>query len=52
MTSHPEIVVRAPHDDLAGTPAAAPGSIGRAAGVPLEIGENPVTALPTDFVEE
>jgi hypothetical protein len=46
MTSHPEIVVRA------GTPATAPGSIRRAAGVPLEIGENPVTALPTDFVKE
>jgi hypothetical protein len=52
MASHPEIVVRAPYHDLAAGTAAAPGGIGWALGVPLEIGEHPVTALAMDFVEE
>ena len=52
MTSHPEIVVRAPYHDVAGGTAAAPGRKGWALGVPLEIGEHPVTALAMDFVEE
>ena len=52
MASHPEIVVRAPDHDLAVGTAAAPGGIGWALDVPLEIGEHPVTALAMDFVEE
>jgi hypothetical protein len=50
--SHPEIVVRAPYDDLARGTAAAPGGMGWTLGVPLEIGEHPVPALAMDFVEE
>src|SRR6202035_2957908 len=52
VASHSEIVVRAPDDDLTRGIFAAPGGIGRALGVPLEIGEHPVTALAMDSVEE
>jgi hypothetical protein len=52
MASHPEIVVRAPYHDIAGGTAAAPSGMGWSLGVPLEIGEHPVTALAMDFVEE
>jgi hypothetical protein len=44
--------LRRQHDDLAGDVAASPGGIGWADGVPLEIGEHPVTAFATDAVEE
>src|SRR5437588_12422313 len=45
MASHPEIVVRAPYHDVSGDTGAAPGSMGWALGMPLEIGEHAVTAL-------
>src|SRR5438270_11418588 len=50
MASHPEIVIRAPYHDLARGTAAAPGGTGWAHGMPLEIGEHPITAFATDFV--
>ena len=52
VASHPEIVVRAPDDDPARAAATAPACIGWAVGAPLEIGENAIAALSTDFVEE
>src|SRR6266481_8427058 len=52
VSSHPEIVVRALYDDFAGGAGAAPACIGRADGVPLEIGEDAIAALPTDTIEE
>jgi hypothetical protein len=48
---HPEIVVRAPDDDLAGRRAAAPGGIGWAVGVPFEIGKNAVAVFSADCIE-
>jgi hypothetical protein len=52
IASHPEIVVPAPYNDVTGGTAAAPDGMGWALGVPLEIGEHPVTVPATDFVEE
>ena len=52
MASHPEIVVRAPHHDLAVGTAAVPGGMGWAPRMPLEISEHPVTALAMNLVKE
>jgi hypothetical protein len=51
MTAHSEIVVGAPHDDLAAVGAVAPTRIRRARGMPLEIGENAIAALAANPVE-
>jgi hypothetical protein len=51
MASHPEIVVRAPDDDLTSIIATAPSRKGRVVGVPLEIHEGTITAFPTHTVE-
>jgi hypothetical protein len=52
VASHPEIIVRAPNDDLAGTAAPVPGGVGWAVGLPLEIGRNAVAAFSMDAVEK
>jgi hypothetical protein len=44
MASHPEIVVRAPHHEVAGGTAAAPGDMGECSACAAEIGEHPLTA--------
>jgi hypothetical protein len=51
MASHPEIVVRAPDDDLASIIAAAPSSKGWAVSVPLDIDKSAIAAFPTHAVE-
>ena len=51
VAAHPEIIVRAPDDDLAGRPAAAPSGIGGTVSVPFEIGKNAVAVFPTDALE-
>jgi len=51
VAAHPEIVVGAPYDDVAAVAAIAPPGIRRTRGVPLEIGENPIAALPANPVE-
>jgi len=51
MASHPEIVVRAPDDDLASIIAVAPSGKGWAVRVSLEIDESAIAAFPTHAVE-
>jgi hypothetical protein len=51
MAAHPEIIVGAPYDDLAAGIAIAPACIGRARGIPLQIGENTIAALAANSVE-
>jgi hypothetical protein len=46
MAPHPEIIVRAPHDDLARSAAATPSGVGWALGVPLEA---IIVAAPPDL---
>ena len=46
VLAHAEIVVRAPDRDLAAAAVAIEGGAGEVAGVALEVGEDPVAALP------
>ena len=45
VLAHAEIVVGAPHDDLAGARFGAPDGVREAAGDPLQVGENAVAVL-------
>src|ERR1700730_2881562 len=51
MLPHAEIVVGAPDHDVAGPVRGMPGGVGKSAGDPLEVRENPVAPLVVQAAE-
>ena len=47
VASHPEIIVRAPNNDLAGGAVVAPNGKGWAVGPPLQIDKGAIAVFPT-----